>query len=159
MAARTSPARRLGPEAQPVAAAVVEGVHLLLDDVGVLADRALEELRMLDERHAHLAVSVVRQTARAPAASTRCQYGSWSASRSFIPRMAWSLRSMNQLRVNHQAATAAATPNATATSHGQRARGRVMGARSSAGRKVGSGRSPTSNPAMTSRSGAPTSAA
>ncbi len=51
--------RRLGPEAQAVATAVLETVHFLLDDVGVLADRPLEQLGTLDHRHAHFAVAVV----------------------------------------------------------------------------------------------------
>ncbi len=51
--------RRLGSQAQPVAATVLEAVHLLLDDVGVLADRAVEELGVLEERYAHFAVTVV----------------------------------------------------------------------------------------------------
>ena len=37
-----------GPQRQAVAAAVVEDVHLLLDDVGAFADAAGEELGMLE---------------------------------------------------------------------------------------------------------------
>ncbi|MNC35159.1 hypothetical protein D3C75_836320 [compost metagenome] len=48
-------------QGQRVAVAVVEGVHLLLDDVGDLADRALEQLGELDDRHADLPVAVAVQ--------------------------------------------------------------------------------------------------
>src|SRR3990172_3781602 len=49
---------RLGPERERVAAAVVEGVHLLLDDVGLVADPAREELGALEERQPDLPVAV-----------------------------------------------------------------------------------------------------
>src|SRR6185503_14082663 len=41
----------LGPERDRIPAAVLERVHLLGDDVGGLADRAREYLRLLDGRH------------------------------------------------------------------------------------------------------------
>ena len=40
--------RGLRAQREAIAAAVVEGVHLLLDDVGELADGALEQLGLLD---------------------------------------------------------------------------------------------------------------
>ena len=49
---------RLGSERQRVAAAVVEGVHLLLDDVGLVADPAGKELGALEERQPDLPVAV-----------------------------------------------------------------------------------------------------
>ena len=42
-----------GPQRETVAALILEGVHLLLDHVGELADGALEEPRLLDDGHAH----------------------------------------------------------------------------------------------------------
>src|SRR5205807_329639 len=50
--------RGLGTEREALAAAIGEGVHLLADDVGMLADCALEELRVLDDRHANFLVAV-----------------------------------------------------------------------------------------------------
>ena len=56
----------LGPQRQAVPAAVDEGVHLLADHVGMLADRSLEELGVLDHRNADLLVAVgTEQLARA----------------------------------------------------------------------------------------------
>src|SRR5690606_37635179 len=49
----------LGTQRERVAAAVLERVHLLLDDVGHLADGALEELGALEQRQADLAVAVL----------------------------------------------------------------------------------------------------
>src|SRR5690606_41707450 len=50
---RTDDARgRFRPQRDAVAAAILERVHLLLDDVGQLADRAAEELRALENRNA-----------------------------------------------------------------------------------------------------------
>src|SRR5688572_10474074 len=49
---------RFGPQRQLIAALIGEGIHLLLHDVGVLADRALEEIRALYERHADFLVAV-----------------------------------------------------------------------------------------------------
>ena len=46
--------RGLGPKGQHFLLAVVEGVHLLLDDVGILADAAGEELRFFHDRDADL---------------------------------------------------------------------------------------------------------
>jgi len=48
----------LGTKREAVAALVGEGVHLLFDHVGVFADGALEELRLLDHRHADFFVAV-----------------------------------------------------------------------------------------------------
>ena len=48
----------LGPHRQAVARPVGEGVHLLLDDVGRLADRAREQLRPLEQRRPDLAEAV-----------------------------------------------------------------------------------------------------
>src|SRR5262249_47437379 len=52
---------RLRPQGEALSALRGEGVHLLLDDVGVLADRALEERGVLDDGHADLLVSVLRK--------------------------------------------------------------------------------------------------
>ena len=51
----------LGPQCQALSIAVLKGVHLLLDDVGHLADRALEQLRQFQQRHADFAIPVSRQ--------------------------------------------------------------------------------------------------
>ena len=48
----------LGPQREAVAALVGEGVHLLLDHVGEFADRAFEELGVLDHGHADFLVAV-----------------------------------------------------------------------------------------------------
>jgi hypothetical protein len=49
----------LRPERQPVAVhRVLERVHLLLDDVGHLAEATHEERRRLDDRRAHVAVGI-----------------------------------------------------------------------------------------------------
>src|SRR5262249_7866336 len=52
------PGGGLGTEGERVAAAVLEGVHLLLDDVRLVADAPREELRALEEREANLAIAV-----------------------------------------------------------------------------------------------------
>ena len=54
--------RVLGPQRQrgPV---IVEGVHLLADDVGLLADAAREQRGLLEDRRADLAVVVARKIA------------------------------------------------------------------------------------------------
>src|SRR5262249_60452199 len=52
------PGGGLGTEGERVAAAVLEGVHLLLDDVRLVADAPGEELRALEERQAHPALAV-----------------------------------------------------------------------------------------------------
>ncbi len=53
------PRGRLRAERQPIAVhRVLEGVHLLLDDVGHLAEAAHEERRRLDDRRAHVDVGV-----------------------------------------------------------------------------------------------------
>ena len=52
----------LGPQRQALAVQLVlERVHLPLDDVGRIADAADEEGRGLDDRDAHVAVSVLRE--------------------------------------------------------------------------------------------------
>ncbi len=48
---------QIGAEAQAVAAAIGEGVHLLRDDVGGLADRPLEHLGELEDRRRHLEIA------------------------------------------------------------------------------------------------------
>ncbi len=48
----------LGAEGEGVLLAFVEGEHLLLDDVGDLADGADEEVRRFEKGSAHLAVAV-----------------------------------------------------------------------------------------------------
>ena len=52
------PGGRLGPQRDLIPALVGEAEHLLLDDVGEIADRALEQLRLLDDGHAHFLVAV-----------------------------------------------------------------------------------------------------
>ena len=49
--------RTLGPEAKIIPITIVEAVHLLLDDVGDLAYRALEELRLLENRETNFTVA------------------------------------------------------------------------------------------------------
>ena len=50
---------RFGTQRQALAVQlVVERVHLVLDDVGVLADAAHEQWRRLDDRHAQVAVAI-----------------------------------------------------------------------------------------------------
>ena len=51
---------RLGTQRQALAV-VVEGVHLLFDDIGRVADAADEQRRRLDDRHAEIAVTVLRE--------------------------------------------------------------------------------------------------
>jgi hypothetical protein len=50
--------RRLGPEREAASALVLEGVHLLLHDVGALARRPLEELGVLEDGRPDPAVAV-----------------------------------------------------------------------------------------------------
>ena len=52
------PAVASGRSVRRVAARILEGEHLLLHDVGELADRALEQRRVLDDRHANFLVAV-----------------------------------------------------------------------------------------------------
>src|SRR5262249_6670898 len=49
---------RLRPQGDRLSAAVRKGIHLLLDDVGALADPAREQLRSLEQREADLLVPV-----------------------------------------------------------------------------------------------------
>ena len=57
---------RLGTQRQALAVQLVlERVHLVLDDVGRVADAAHEQRRRLDDRHAQVAVAVLREHARA----------------------------------------------------------------------------------------------
>ena len=62
--ARTMPAVASGRSVSDDAVAVVEGVHLLRDDVGLRADAAREQLRLLEDRRADLAVAVAREELR-----------------------------------------------------------------------------------------------
>src|SRR5213078_2681202 len=55
--------RRLGTQREPGLVAVRERVHLFLDDVGRLAERAREELRTLHHRQADLAEPVAGEEA------------------------------------------------------------------------------------------------
>jgi len=50
--------RRLRTQRERFAALVGETVHLFLDDIGVLTDRAFEEVGVLHHRHTHLVVAV-----------------------------------------------------------------------------------------------------
>ena len=52
---------RFGSQGEAVFSLVGEGVHFLLDHVGEFADRALEELGVLDDRHPYLFESVLRE--------------------------------------------------------------------------------------------------
>src|SRR5439155_2949563 len=54
---------RLGTQREPGLVAIRERVHLLLDDVGGLAERAREELGPLHHRQADLAEPVAREDA------------------------------------------------------------------------------------------------
>ena len=51
-------------QGQAVAIAVVEGVHLFLDDIGDFADRASEQLGHLEDRHSDLTIAIGRQHGR-----------------------------------------------------------------------------------------------
>src|SRR5258708_22007188 len=53
--------RRFGPQGDVVLALIDEAEHLLLDDVGKVADRTLEQLRLLDHGNAELFVTVTRE--------------------------------------------------------------------------------------------------
>src|SRR5688572_1452925 len=72
--------RRLRAQRQRVAARILEGEHLFLHDVGELADRALEQRRVLDDGHADFLVTVRgKQLARdslelVPAGNVRGQH-------------------------------------------------------------------------------------
>src|SRR5258708_12191510 len=52
---------RFGPQRDVVLALIDEAEHLLLDDVGKVADRTLEQLRLLDHGNAELFVTVTRE--------------------------------------------------------------------------------------------------
>ena len=52
---------RFGPQRDVILALIDEAEHLLLDDVGEIADRALEQLRLLDDRYAEFLVAVARE--------------------------------------------------------------------------------------------------
>ncbi len=45
-------------QAQAVAVTVFKGVHLFFDHVGHFTDGALEQMGLLDNRHAHFAVAI-----------------------------------------------------------------------------------------------------
>ena len=53
--------RRFGAEGDGVAALVGEGIHLLGDDVGFLADAARKQFRALEHGHSYLSVAVARE--------------------------------------------------------------------------------------------------
>ena len=53
--------RALGTQGQVLTVAVVEAVHLPLDDIGDLADGAAEQLGFLDQGQANLAIAVTGQ--------------------------------------------------------------------------------------------------
>ncbi len=55
------PGRELGPERDPLAAPILEGVHLLGDDVRGLAERAREHLGELEHRRRDLGIAVARR--------------------------------------------------------------------------------------------------
>ena len=59
----------LRPQRERSAVAILEGVHLLGDDIGFFADAAREKLRLFENRRADFVVVVRRKTPRA-AAST-----------------------------------------------------------------------------------------
>ena len=50
--------RRLGPKRERIPAPVLERVHLLLDDVRLVADPSREQLGALEEGHADLAIAI-----------------------------------------------------------------------------------------------------
>ena len=50
--------RAFGAQGETLAVAVLEGVHLLLDDVRDLADRSPEQLGLLDDGHADLGIAI-----------------------------------------------------------------------------------------------------
>ena len=52
------PGRRLGPQRHGIAAPILERVHLLLNDVGRLADAPGEEFSALKDRQANLLIAV-----------------------------------------------------------------------------------------------------
>ena len=52
---------RLGPQGDVILALIDEAEHLLLDDIGEVADRALEQLRLLDDGYAEFLVAVARE--------------------------------------------------------------------------------------------------
>ena len=58
MAARTTLAVHSGRRGQALAVPVVEGIHLLFDDVGHLSDRAPEQLRALHHGRPNLPISI-----------------------------------------------------------------------------------------------------
>ena len=83
--------RRLGPQRQALAVQpILERVHLLLDDVGGFADRAHEQRRGLDDRHAQVAVAVAAEHV-ARVFSKSSHSAASSGSTSFMPRTACSL--------------------------------------------------------------------
>ena len=88
----------LRAQRQAVPAAVGEGVHLLADHVGVLADRALEELGVLQDRYADLLVAIggqqlARQVLKVlPGADLRGQHIVHSADRLDLPATSLSPR-------------------------------------------------------------------
>ena len=49
----------LGAHGKTITATILEGVHLLLHDIGLFADAAREELRLLQDRHPYLRESII----------------------------------------------------------------------------------------------------
>ena len=62
--------RVLRPQRDPLAAAILERVHLLGDDVGGLAQRALEHLGELEDRRRDLAIAVALGAIARPVVAT-----------------------------------------------------------------------------------------
>ena len=86
--------RALRPQGQAAPALVLEGEHLLADDVGRLADAALEQLGVLEGRRRDRLVAgagedLGRGALRAAPAARAC-----SGSTSKVPRGAWYLLAM-----------------------------------------------------------------
>ena len=69
---------------------VAPGIHLLLDDVGRLADGAAEQRRVLDQRHADGAVAPALQPGFDAGAESDATSAISSGSTSFMPRIACS---------------------------------------------------------------------
>ena len=53
--------RRLWPQRETLTVAILETEHFLFDDVRVLADRPLEQLRALKQRHPYFSVAIGRE--------------------------------------------------------------------------------------------------
>ena len=62
--------RRLGPHRDLIAVAILKGIHLLLDDIGRLTDRAAEELGPFEHRKPNLTVAVTIEELRSAGLDT-----------------------------------------------------------------------------------------